>query len=176
MDECGIWLGKANRTSGKAFRGCRVREPGPYGYGDKWTLVMAIDTTSVVYFTFSKVAGTTLERYNAFLDDTIALKLPSTLPPVSGPCRTFIHDNLSAHLHPQCFNTITLGGHRVVARTPYSPMDGPIEYAFNQVGNELNKRLYSIKTEVDLVREVQNILSNLGPFDTCTLFQHCGYL
>ena len=53
-------------------------------------------------------------------------------------------------------------------------MDGPIEYAFNQVGNELNKRLYSIKTEVDLVREVQNILSNLGPFDT--LFQHCGYL
>ena len=174
VDECGIWLGKANRTSGKAFKGCRVREPGPYGHGDKWTLVMAIDTTSVVHFTFSKVAGTTLERYNAFLDDTIALKLPSTLPPVSGPCRTFIHDNLSAHLHPQCFNTITLGGHRVVARTPYSPMDGPIEYAFNQVGNELNKRLYSIKTEVDLVREVQNILSNLGPFDT--LFQHCGYL
>jgi len=106
VDECGIWLGKANRTSGKAFRGCPVREfrtiwsrcQVDVGYGNRYNQRSALSI-----FTFSKVAGTTLEQYTAFLDDTIALKLPGTLPPVSAPCRTCIHDNLSGSSSPTMF-------------------------------------------------------------------------
>jgi len=106
VDECGIWLGKANRTSGKAFRGCPVREfrtiwsrcQVDVGYGNRYNQRSALSI-----FTFSKVAGTTLEQYTAFLDDTIALKLPGTLPPVSAPCRTCIHDNLSCSSSPTMF-------------------------------------------------------------------------
>ena len=53
-DECGIWLEKANRSMGKAFSGVRVREPGPYGHAEKWTLIMAVACSGRRLIRFAK--------------------------------------------------------------------------------------------------------------------------
>ena len=174
IDESGWCLKATNRSHGKSLRGTRVREPGAYGHGDKWTLIMAIDPTGVLHYTFRKIAGTSLETYNQFLVGLIQIHLPSTQPPVNGPQRTILHDNLNSHLHALCWNTINDGGHRVVARTPYSPMDGPVEYAFNTIGNELQKSMHLVKDDNDFIAQMRSIINNLGSLDN--YFLHCGYL
>ena len=122
IDEAGIWLEKCNRKRGKAFTGVRVREPGPYGHGDKWTLILGIDCSGMKWFRFEKVAGTSVETFDSFVN-TIVQQLPA-----AGPRRTFMWDNLTAHHSARVFNTVTRAGHRVLPRPPYRPVDGPIEY------------------------------------------------
>lgn len=43
IDEAGLWIEKSNRKHGKAPPGVRVREAGPYGHSEKWTLILGID-------------------------------------------------------------------------------------------------------------------------------------
>ena len=43
IDEAGFWLETCNRKRGKALSFRRVREAGPYGHGEKWTLILGID-------------------------------------------------------------------------------------------------------------------------------------
>ena len=47
IDEAGIFLKTAARKIGKISIGSRVREPGPYGHSEKYTLLMAIAADSV---------------------------------------------------------------------------------------------------------------------------------
>ena len=42
LDEAGVFVETANRKSGKAYFGFRVREEGPYNHSEKWTITMAI--------------------------------------------------------------------------------------------------------------------------------------
>ena len=42
LDEAGIFVETANRKTGKAYIGIRVREEGPYNHSEKWNLTMAI--------------------------------------------------------------------------------------------------------------------------------------
>ena len=170
-DECGIWLEKSNRSMGKAFSGVRVREPGPYGHAEKWTLIMAIDCSGRRWIRFAKCAGTTIEIFEQFVTG-IVNSLPS--PANGGPMRTFLWDNLSAHLNAAVFNAVTFPGHQTVARPPYRPEWGPIEFIFNQLEQELQHRIHWIKDENDFHREVMSILTNLSGFDAT--FVHCGYL
>lgn len=167
LDECGIWLEKCNRKFGKAFAGVHVREPGPYGHAEKWTLIMAIDCSGRRWIRFGKFPGTTVEIFLEFINHILGTF------PVGGPQRTFLYDNLRAHLHPSVFNAITFAGHQVVARPPYRPEWGPIEFVFNQLGRELERRIHSIADEGDFYREVLSILTNLNGFDAT--FVHCGY-
>ena len=60
-----------------------------------------------------------------------------------------------------------------MARPPYRPEDGPIEYVFNQYESGLRLKLYSIHTSEDLVRETHQILANIGGIQQT--FHHCGY-
>ena len=167
LDECGIWLEKCNRKFGKAFAGVHVREPGPYGHAEKWTLIMAIDCSGRRWIRFGKFPGTTVEIFLEFINQILGTF------PVGGPQRTFLYDNLRAHLHPSVFNAITFAGHQVVARPPYRPEWGPIEFVFNQLGRELERRIHSIADEGDFYREVLSILTILNGFDAT--FVRCGY-
>ena len=49
-------------------------------------------------------------------------------------------------------------------RTPYRPVDEPIELVFDTYEGELRKRLFSIKNDADLVRETQDIIRSFGAF------------
>jgi hypothetical protein len=55
IDEAGLWLEKKNPTFGKALSSVRVRAPGVYGHGEKWTLILAINCAGFRYIRFEKV-------------------------------------------------------------------------------------------------------------------------
>ena len=117
------------------------------------------------------VAGTTIARYNAFLQQLFAM-----IPQIGAANfvqRYVMHDNLRSHLTVRITNTIHAAGHRVVPRPPYRPCDAPCEFAFNTLQCELDQRAQFINTAADLAREVGNILQGLGPMDA--YFVHCGY-
>ena len=160
---------------GKAYQGVRVREPGPYGHAEKWSLILAIDCAGRKWCRFAKVPGTTVEIFNSFIANDI-LTTHGLVP--GSPAfqrRVLMWDNLRAHHSPIVYNTVTFAGHDVLARPPYRPCDGPIEYVFNHLQMELTHRIYSIADEASFVNAVMNIITNLGPgFDAC--FQHCGYV
>jgi len=168
-DECGIWLDYTNRTYGKALTGVSVREAGKYNRtGEKWTLILSVDCNRVVGFRFRKVSGTTTDEFVSFLRNDVFPNLPT-----GGPQRTFLWDNLGAHLNSTVHNLVTGAGHRVLCRAPYMPSDGPIEYVFNQVDVHLKKLQDKVMTDTDLVTAMTTVLSNISGLDAT--FVHCGY-
>ena len=166
IDEAGIFLTHANRKYGKALSGIEVRQNGIYGHRQKYTLIMAISTARVVHVRFEREAGTTIEIFNQFVTQVCNL-IPAQPP------RRFLYDNLKSHLNVAIVNTIHAAGHSHNQRAPYMPKDGPIEYAFNMMQQELTNRMHLIHNEQDLRRHVFNIAQGLTGLDA--LFQHCGY-
>jgi hypothetical protein len=61
-----------------------------------------------------------------------------------------MYDNLLSHLNPIVINTIHASGHDFIQRAPYNPRDGPIEYFFSMLPQELTHRMYKIKNDNDL--------------------------
>lgn len=150
--------------------GCRVNSPGPYGHSEKWTLIAAVSPVWVIHFRFEKTPGTKITIFNNFMracNQVVATPRPTLR-------RTYLMDNLLSHKHPVVYNTVAQAGPRMLFRTPYCPWDGPIEYVFAQLENELKNRMYRIRSERDLRQQVQIILARLAPFDAT--FRHCGYL
>ena len=170
LDEAGFTLETVNRRYGKAYAGVRVRDPGPYGHRERWNLILAISPTGRRWFRFSR-ANTDAIVYADFVRHIV-----TSLPTLGSPLfvrRTFLHDNLSAHHHALVTQTITNAGHRVLPRPPYRPCDGPIEYQFNTIAGELQKRLHLIRGTQDLQQAMYDIVANLHGFDAS--FTHCGY-
>jgi hypothetical protein len=166
-DECGIYLNSCNRKYGKGYVSARVREVGPYGHTDKWTLIMTISPTGFRHVLFRKVSGTTAYDFYLFIERVI-LRVDGL-----GIQLTFLWDNLSSHSSDALTLLIYNHGHRIIARPAYRPEDGPIEYVFNYYECRLRDRLYFIRNEHDLVRNTYNILSTMRGFDN--YFRHCGY-
>ena len=167
IDEAGIQLKFANRSHGKSLAGIQVRQRGLYGHREKYTLIVAIGTTGVLHLRFEKEAGTTVAIFNQFVDQLCNQYLPP-LPP-----RKLMYDNLKAHLSNLVCNTITASGHTYIQRAPYRPVDGPIEYFFNMLQQELTHRMHLINNEADLRQQIVNIAQGFTGFDG--LFQKCGY-
>jgi len=166
-----------NRGRGKSYIGCRVRENGPYGHSEKWTIILGVDSAGRRWMRFKKVAGTTAVVLDALIRRVMgSLPSPLVAPGHYGPAgqqRVFLWDNLTSHHSVLVMNSVYAAGHRVVARPPYRPCDGPIEYLFNQLQRELTACPYKIKNDADLQREVSRIVMNLGGFNAT--FAHCGY-
>jgi len=171
IDEAGLWLEKKNPTFGKALSSVRVRAPGVYGHGEKWTLILAINCAGFRYIRFEKVAGTTVEIYRDYVTDVVAA-LPQ-LGALNFKQYTIMHDNLGAHKEASVCNAITAAGHRVICRPAYRPVDGPIEYVFNQLQGELTNRMNEVTDEKSFVALVYSVITNLHGFDET--FVHCGY-
>ena len=57
-----------NNHHGKSFKGFSFREPGLCGDREKWTLILAIDSTGKKAFTLRKVAGTSTEDFAVFVN------------------------------------------------------------------------------------------------------------
>ena len=71
IDEAGLWLEKKQRAFGKAVHSVRVRAPGVYGHGEKWTLILGVDCAGNKWFRFAKVPGTTTAIFQSFVRDQI---------------------------------------------------------------------------------------------------------
>ena len=95
LDEAGIFVETANRSTGKAFIGVRVREEGPYNHSEKWTLTMAIsgDEDGDRWLDFEKKSGTTVTDCYDFIRRIIEDIGPGT----QERRRLFTMDNLLAH-------------------------------------------------------------------------------
>jgi hypothetical protein len=142
LDECKVIIEHANRRFAKCTLSRRCRKTGLYGHGRGRILVLAICPDGRRWYRFVDQPGTDVTLFSSFINEILA-----DLGPWA-PGR----------------NAILLAGYRVVFRTPYRPVDGPIELLFNTFEGELKKRLFKITNDADLVRETQNIIRSFGAF------------
>jgi len=134
----------------------------------QFLLILGIDCSGMVWVRFAKVAGTTVEIF----DDYVRTIL-NTLAPPPAPQRTFMWDNLTAHNCARVYNRVVAAGHRVLRRPAYRPVDGPIEYVFNQLQCQLTNRIGEVTDDVSFSTLVHDIITKLNGFDAT--FVHCGY-
>jgi transposase len=168
FDESGFYLQKANRSSGKAYKGVRVREEGPYGHDEKWTLLLAVSPLGFRYSRFAPDQGTSKLVFRNFMRALLA-----ALP--IGVFYVFMWDNLRSHFDDDVYNMLYAAGHRIIARPPYYPCDGPIEYVFNQIENHITNSMYEIKNHRDLIREVHIAIGNITAQQLDNTFAMVGY-
>jgi hypothetical protein len=161
LDECKVIIEHANRRFAKCTLSRRCRKTGLYGHGRGRILLMAICPDGRHWYRFVDQPGTDVTLFSSFINEILA-DLGPWAP--GRPRYCFTMDNLNVHHHAQILHAILLAGYRFVFRTPYRPVDGPIELVFNAVEVELKKRLFSITNDADLVREVQNIIRSFGTF------------
>ena len=144
----------------------RVRDEGVYGHSIKYTLISAVMASGWRYFTFRRVAGTNSIDFCEFLSEVI----DNQLLPAAQDMLTFMWDNLSSHKTAMVSNLIAASGHRRV--------DGPIEYVFNMLQQQLSVAMYDIDNENHMVTEVTRIMQSVcnipNGFDN--LFQYVGYV
>jgi hypothetical protein len=153
-----------NNHHGKSFKGVSFREPGLYGDREKWTLILAIDSTGKKVFTLRKVAGTSTEDFAVFVNKILA----SSMCPVGGAPRTFMWDNLRSHKSARIINLVYNAGHRIVCRPPYRPQDGPIEYAFNMLEQELPHHLHTVTDDASFVQVQSTTFEHFAAHRMCT--------
>ena len=70
---------------------------------------------------------------------------------------------MTAHHSALVTNTVDVSGHGRRVLPAYKPEDLPIEYVFNTLQQKLFARMYSIVTQIDLIREVNTIFTQMGP-------------
>ena len=148
INEAAIFLETVGRRYGKCFVGKRVCGTGPYGHSEKWTLTMAISGSpqGEQWVDFVHKSGMTTANFLTFIR-----RILNSIPPGNtGRRRVFIMDNLSSHQNVVIRQLIHSYGHRLVFRALYYPVDGPIEFVFNCIEQQLKGFLYAVKTQADL--------------------------
>lgn len=148
---------------------------GSYGHRLKWSAAKAIcgepGTQQVPSRRYMKVwadGGTTEDRFVDFIREIV-----DDLPHGDEGRRfCFTMDNLNAHHGARVKAAIYSRGHRLVFRAPYYPVDGPIEYVFNTLQQELNQRMHYIKDGTDLRHELFGATQRIYNYQP--YFRNCG--
>ena len=161
-DKAGIFVETANRKSGKAYIGVRVREEGPYNHSDKYTLTLAIsgDIAGERWLDFERKAGTTVNDCYEF----ILVILVSIGRGTAQRRRLFTMDNLLAHKNRAVIGLILQWGHRFCFRAPYYPVDGAVEYVFDTVQHDLTIKLADITNGRQLRGAVYDSVGTIDNF------------
>ena len=162
IDEAGVFVETANRKSGKAVIGVRVREEGPYNHSEKFTLTMAISggLDGRRWLDFERKSGTTVADFYDFI-----LRILTTIGHATpNSRRLFTMDNLLAHKNRVVIALIHEWGHRVCFRAPYYPVDGAIEYVFNTLQRDLEIKLPEITDEASLRNAVFDTVGAMVDF------------
>jgi hypothetical protein len=173
FDEAAFFLETANRSRGKAYINCRVREHGPYGHSERWNMMLAIsggrDGLRWSRFRRDNCNLLTLSEFiESILDDI------GDADPENGiRRRCFTMDNLYVHHNPLIAQMIFARGHRLAFRAPYYPVDGPIEYVFNTLQQALTQRLYLITNHQELYNHIHAIVGSIDNF--APYFHNVGF-
>jgi hypothetical protein len=142
LDEADAFVETENLKWGKCAIRMHCREAGPYGHSKKTTFAMAIASGPCRsrWRKLSLRPGTDLQFFIDFIQEILNDIGPGT----AQHRRCFLMDNLSTHRHQIIAQMIIAAGHRSVYRVPYYPVDGPIEYVFNTIQQELGHRMHLI--------------------------------
>jgi hypothetical protein len=189
FDECGLSIEQCNRSKGHSVVGVRIRKPGHYTRDTKLTVIMAVEPGdpnrpplqdgSVErprrWIWIRMITGTNAETFSDFCEHVC-----SSIEQSGDTERLFLWDNLSAHRTPLVHHTVEARegpcSFRIVARPPYQPKYGPIEYVFCELICRLQDRVQPDWNTNILRQQIMNIASQIGmdgAFDRT--FQHCGY-
>jgi hypothetical protein len=171
LDEAGVFVETATRKWGKCVIGTRCRQAGPYGHSKKTTFAMAIASGPCRsrWRKLSMRPGTDLQFFIDFIQEILNDIGPGT----AQRRRCFLMDNLVTHHHPLISQMIITAGHRISYRAPYYPVDGPIEYVFNTIQQELGHRMHFIHDLPSLHAHISAVVASL--YDFRQYFLHCGY-
>ena len=158
VDEFGIAREKCNRTSGWAPRLYRVRKRGHYTRDAKLTVLVGIEPgdPALPPETIGSVerprrwvralrgTGTTINVFRDFVDH-ICHDIEQNGHNGTDDHRIFLWDNLNSHHSPYVHQTVVgrEGPRRfnIIARPPYHPEMGPIEYAICEINTLLKRQL-----------------------------------
>jgi hypothetical protein len=144
-----------------------------YGHSKKTTFAMAIASgpcrSRSRWRKLSMRPGTDLQFFIDFIQEILNDIGPGT----AHRRRCFIMDNLVTHHHPLISQMIITAGHRISYRAPYYPVDGPIEYVFNTIQQELGHRMHFIHDLPSLHAHISAVVASL--YDFRQYFLHCGY-
>lgn len=168
IDEAGFTLESPNRRHGKAKVGMRVQEAGPYGHQEKVTVIAGIMPTGERYIQVSSLQGTSALTFNTFVESICIQRQQNP----NAPSVLFTWDNLTSHHSALVSQTVHAYGHAAIARAPYHPWTGAIEYIFNRINQGLQSLLYLIRTQADLIHYIRVVFANLNGFDET--FAHVG--
>jgi hypothetical protein len=173
FDEAAFYLTTANRSSGKAYINCRVREHGPYGHSERYNMLLAVSggQDGLRWLEFTK-ENANLLTVSDFIE-RILNEIGDADPENGIPRRCFTMDNLVVHHHQIIAQMIFARGHRLAFRAPYYPVDGPIEYVFNTIQQALTQRLYLIVNHQHLYNHVHAIVGSIENF--APYFHNVGF-
>ena len=143
-DEAAIFHESTNRAYGKCYINTQAKEVGPYNHSQKFTITAAIrgGPNGGCWIDVQLRPGTTVINTYDFIQTIIH----GIGHGAAGNRHTFICDNLAAHHNPLIWLLIHNNGHRLVFRAPYNPSDGPIEYFFNHLQQQLTMEMYNVHT------------------------------
>jgi transposase len=194
FDECGVSLDGTNPTIGHAHTSVRVRKPGFYTKDTKLTVICGVEpgdptlpphvTGSITrprrWIRVNDFAGTNQVEFASFVDYVLTDIETNPVPNGNDDSRLLLWDNLAAHLTALVYQTVqgrpTPNVFEIVARPPYQPKYGPIEYIFCELGDELRRRSRPHWTINTLRQEIIQILSSIGHDGKLNnTFAHCGY-
>lgn len=168
VDEASVAVEKANRVIGKALCGIRVKQIGNYSRGTKITLILAIGANNFKFLRISNDPGTTHLTFYEFVEEMIRTVRP-------GIRLVLLWDNLNSHFSDALIRLIYEAGHVMVARPAYYPVDGPIEYMFNYIENQLALRQYTIRNSDDIIQNIISIVTNITAEMIDNTFRNVGY-
>ena len=163
IDESGLNLA-LTRLYGRAPRGQRVIGSIPQNYGERLTVLAALDRRGIR--AALAVDGPT--------DGPVFLTfLQRVLCPRLRPGEVVVLDNLRAHSVPGVAEALAQVGARVRYLPPYSPDYNPIEFAWSKVKWLLRAR--AARTRTSLQRALGTALQTITPQNARAWFRHCGY-
>ena len=177
LDECGLYVQSSNRPHGKAYKGMRVRELGPYQKGEKWNVLLAVSgedgengNAARRWIDVWLEGGTTVTR----MLDFITAILDDIGHATNDHFYVFTMDNLNSHRNVAVVALIHLFGHGVVYRAPYWAVDGAIEYIFNTLLTLVRGKLYEIRDSNDLIATIYESIQSIDSF--ANYFINVGFI
>jgi hypothetical protein len=179
FDKAALFVETTNRGYGKCYIGHRATEEGPYNHSEKYTITAAIrgGANGGCWIDVSLRTGTDVMDTYDVLQMIINQLGQGGVNDVTGidNTQTFICDNLAAHHNTLIRLLINNNQHCLVFRAPYYPCDGPIEYFFNYLQQQLTLELYNVRTGDDLRQAVAHICQRTNEHFDSSYFEHCGY-
>ena len=190
VDEFGVTFERCNRKYGWAPKFSRVRKDGHYGHGTKITVLFAIEPGDPTlpenargslqnprqWIRCLRRAGTTAVIFGDFIN-SICNDIEQFGHDGTDDHRIFMWDNLAAHhagyVHQMVNERAGSRQFSILARPPYHPKYGPIEYKICDVISRTMVLKQKHWTMEDLEHEICRIGHTLGQFDST--FAHCGY-
>ena len=140
-----------------------------YIKGIKFTLVMGVSACGEVFAMIIKDGNLDGQGFDDFLATPV-------FPLIGDRARVLMWDNLKAHLSATIQAIVANTFHQTLARPPYSPEFGPIEFVFGVIEGHLRKwQFQNVDDEnfPNVINAAIRMATDARKFDN--IFMHCGY-